>query len=99
MDNGKVTCSINNSKINQLVVQQKVRTTAIKNATNPRNYIIRAFQENWKMDYFASPIVALYEPQCLICYKILSENKKSSVQTHCLSKHATSIEKIFNQQR
>ena len=47
---------------------------------NPRNYIIRAFQENLKMDYFASPIPDRYKPQCLICYEILSENKKSSVK-------------------
>ena len=39
------------------------------------------------------PILApdRYKQQCLICYKILSENKKSSVKMHYLSKHATSI--------
>ena len=60
----------------------------------PRNYKIRAFLENWKMDYFASPIPDRSKPQCLICYEIMSENKKSSVKRHYLSKHSTSIEKI-----
>ena len=27
-----------------------------KKCKKPRNYTIRAFQENWKVDYFASPI-------------------------------------------
>ena len=99
MEKSLVQCSINNSKTKSVSSSSESEDDCDKNATNPRNYIIRAFQENWKMDYLASPIVALYEPQCLICYKILSENKKSSVKTHCLSKHATSIEKIFNQQR
>ena len=27
-----------------------------KKCKKPRNYTIRAFQENWKADYFASPI-------------------------------------------
>ena len=58
----------------------------------PRDYTIRAFQENWKMDYFASPIPDRSKPQCLICYEIMSENKKSNVKRHYLSKHSTSIE-------
>ena len=60
-----------------------------------RNYKIRAFLENWKMDYFASPIPDRSKPQCLICYEVLSEIKKSSVKRHYFSKHATSIEKRF----
>ena len=60
-------------KVNQLVVYQKVRTTAIKNAKITRNYKIRAFLGNWKMDYLASPILDRSKPQCLICYEILSE--------------------------
>ena len=86
-------------KVNQLVVHQKVRTTAIKNATKPRNYKIRAFLGNWNMEYLASPIPDRSKPQCLICYEILSENKKFSVKRHYLSKHSTSIEKNSNQQR
>ena len=31
-----------------------------KKCKTPKNYIIRAFQENWKMNYLASPIPALY---------------------------------------
>ena len=66
----------------------------------PRKYNIRAFQENWKMDYLVSPIPDGSKPQCLICYEILNENMKTSVKRHYLSKHATSIEKkISNQQR
>ena len=80
-------------KVNQLVIHPIVRTTAIKNAKTPRNYKIRAFLENWKMDYFASPIPDRSKPQRLICYEVLSENKKSSVKRHYLSKQATSIEK------
>ena len=60
----------------------------------PRNYTISAFQENWKMDDLASPIPDHSKPQCLICYEIMSENKKSSVKRHYLSKHSSSIEKI-----
>ena len=52
----------------QLVVHQIVSTTAIKNAKKTRNYTIRAFQENWKMDYLAIPIPDRSKPQCLICY-------------------------------
>ena len=59
---------------------------------NPRNYKIHAFLGNWKMDYLASPIPDRSKPQCLICYEILSENKKFSVKRHYLSKHSTSIE-------
>ena len=86
-------------KIYQLVVHQKVRTTAITNAKNPRKYKIRAFQENWLMDYFESPIPNGSKPLCLICYEILRENMKASVKRHYLSKHAKSIEKIskFNE--
>ena len=51
------------------------------------------------MDYFASPIPDRSKPQCLICYEILSENKKFSVKRHYLSKHSTSIKIISNQQR
>ena len=85
-------------KIYQLVIYQKVRTTAITNAKKYRKYKIRAFQENWKMDYLASPIPDCPDgskPQCLICYEILSENMKASVKRHYLSKNATSIEKKF----
>ena len=57
---------------------------------NPRNYKIRAFLGNWKMDDFASPIPDRSKPQCLIWYEILSENKKFSVKRHYLSKHSTS---------
>ena len=68
-----------------------------------RNYKIRAFLANWKMDYLASRMQAISDrskPQCLICYEILSENKKFSVKRHYLSKHSTSIEKNnSNQQR
>ena len=53
---------------------------------------IRAFLGNRKMDYLASPIPDRSKPQCLICYEILSENKKFSVKRHFLSKHLTSIE-------
>ena len=62
-----------------------------KKCKKPRNYTIRAFQENWKMDYLASPKPDRSKPQCLICYEIISENKKSSVKRHYLSKHSTSI--------
>ena len=61
----------------------------------PRKYNIRAFQENWKIDYLLSPIPDGSKPQCLICYEILSENRKNSVKRHYLSKHETSIEKNF----
>ena len=47
------------------------------------------------MDYLLSPIPDGSKPQCLICYEILSENRKNSVKRHYLSKHATSIEKNF----
>ena len=67
-----------------------------KKCKKPRNYKIRAFfLGNWKMDYLASPIPDLFKPQCLICYEILSENKKFSVKRHYLSKHSTSIENKF----
>ena len=83
-------------KVNQLVIHQIVRTTAIKNAIKKlRNYKIRAFLGNWKMDYLASPIPDRSKPQCLICNEILSENNKFSVKRHYLSKHSTSIEKLF----
>ena len=62
-----------------------------KKCKKPKNYKIRAFLENWKMDYLASPIPDRSKPQCLICYEVISENKKSSVTRHYLSKHATSI--------
>ena len=66
---------------------------------NPRNYKIRAFLKNWKMDYLASPIPDRSKPHCLICYEILSENK-FRVKRHYLSKHSTSIDKKnSNQQR
>ena len=80
-------------KVNQLVVHQKVRTTAIKNSKKPKNYKIRAFLGNWKMDYLASSIPDRSKPQCLICYEISSESNKFSVKRHYLSKHSTSIEK------
>ena len=81
----------------QLVIHQIVRTTPIKNANKPRNYTIRACkkQKNWTMDYCASFIPDRSKPQCLICYEIMCENKKFSVNRHYLSKHSTSIEKIF----
>ena len=41
------------------------------------------------MDYLASPIPDRSTPQCLICYEILSENKKFSVKRHYLSKLKT----------
>ena len=66
-----------------------------KKCKKPRNYKIRAFLGNWKMDYLASPIPDRSKPQCLIYYEILSENKKFSVKRHYLSKHSTSIEKTF----
>ena len=47
------------------------------------------------MDYLASPIPDRSKPHCLICYEILSENKKFSVKRHYLSKPSTSIEKNF----
>ena len=52
-----------------------------KNCKIPRNYKIREFLENWKMDYLASPIPDRSKPQCLICYEILSESNKFSVKT------------------
>ena len=59
-------------------------TTAKKMQKQPQKLhirsIIRAFQENWKMNYLASPIPDRYKPQCLICYETLSENKKSGVK-------------------
>ena len=58
----------------------------------PRNYKIRAFLKNWKMDYLASPIPDRSKQHCLICYEILSENK-FRVKRHYFSKHSTSIEK------
>ena len=61
----------------------------------PRNNKIRAFLENWKMDYHASCIPDRSKPQCWICYEILCENKKFSVKRHYLSKHATTIETKF----
>ena len=61
----------------------------------PRNYKIRAFLENWKMEYLVSPIPDRSKPQCLICYEILSENNKTNVKRHYTSKHSTSIEKKF----
>ena len=62
---------------------------------NPRKYNIRAFQDNSKMDYLVRPIPYGFKPQCLICYEILSENRKNRAKRHYLSKHATSIEKGF----
>ena len=50
-------------KVNQLEVHQKVRTTAIKMQKTTRNYKIRAFLGNWKMDYLASPIPDRSKPQ------------------------------------
>ena len=61
-----------------------------KNAKKNRNYKIRAFLGNWKMDYLASPIPDRSKPQCFFCYEILSENKKFSVKRHYMSKHSTS---------
>ena len=69
------------------------RTTAIKKNQKPRNYKIRAFLKNLKIDYLASPIPDRSRQHCLICYEILSENK-FRVKRHYLSKHSTSIEKI-----
>ena len=37
-----------------------------KKCKKPRNYVIRAFKENWKMDYLASSIPDRFKPQCLI---------------------------------
>ena len=73
-------------KVNQLVVHQKMRTTAIKNAKKTRKYKIPAFLKNWKIDYLAIPIPDRSKPQCLIRYEILSENK-FRVKRHYLSKH------------
>ena len=53
------------------------------------------FKNHWKMDYLASDTPDRSKPQCLICYEIMSENKKSSVKRHYLSKHSTNIEKNF----
>ena len=46
----------------------------------PRNNTIRGFLETWKMEYLLSPIPDCSKPQCLICYEILSLNKKFSVK-------------------
>ena len=45
-----------------------------------------------KIGKWIIPIPDGSKPQCLICYEILSENRKTSVKRHYLSKHATSIE-------
>ena len=37
-----------------------------KKCNKPRNYKIRAFLKNWKIDYLASPIPDRSKPQCLI---------------------------------
>ena len=66
-----------------------------RKSKKPKNYKTRSFQENWKMDYLSAPIPDGSKPQCLICYEILSENKKASVKRHYLTKHATSIEQKF----
>ena len=47
------------------------------------------------MEYLVSPIPDCSKPQCLICYEILSQNKKFSVKRHYTSKHSNSIEKQF----
>ena len=60
MDNGIVTCSINNFK-NKQVSSSSESEDCDKKCKIPRNYIIRAFQENWKMNYLASPIPDRYK--------------------------------------
>ena len=60
-----------------------------------RNYKIRAFVGNWKMNYLASSILDRSKPLCLIFYEIFSKSNKFSVKRHYLSKHSTSIENKF----
>ena len=64
-----------------------------KKCKNPRNIQNPCISRKLEMVYLACPIPNRSKPQCLICYEIISENKKSSVKRHYLSKHSTSIEK------
>ena len=54
-----------------------------KKCKKPRNYKIRAFLKNLKIDYLASPIPDRSKPQCLICYENLSENKFRVKRHYC----------------